>query len=361
MKNEEKFLIMKEIQNRIRQQEIKEKAFLEKYGYIRKIVHCNTEDYKLVGVGKTLLPDKQWKTFPDFLMDYLKNVLGKEWWESSICKTKSELHPIIYWHQKMNEFQCAQKKNENGLFETRPNSAMLAYILLAYDLYTIAHNFELQETVIRRLKNIQGFQGALYELFVTSVFIRAGFKIDYSDETDRSKKPPEFIAEIPETGQLFAVEAKSRQRNGLLGRQGPSKKNIKLDITGKINDALKKDINHPFIIFIDLNLPKHKKNQKINFERLIFEYKKSYEKTQIQDKFNLIFFTDHHPCSKSDFSIALDFNDPLIVVSKSPSFELKENDLVLSKIRKSISQFGNIPNDFSEMDSDNIIDIRKDE
>ncbi len=357
MNNKEKLLILKEIQNRIRQQEKKEKNFIKKYGHVRKIVHCNTEDFKFVAVGKTMLANKQWITFPDFLMDYLKIVLGKEWWESNINSNKIEQHQIIIWHRQMVEFQKKQTKNSEGIYYSKVNGSMQSYILLAYDLYTIARNYELQEIIINRLKNIKGFQGALNELFVASVFIRAGFKINYTDETDRSMKHTEFIAENVSTGQLIAVEAKSRHRSGLLGMSGKIPKNVKLDITKKINEALEKKPNLPFIIFIDLNLPKYKKNQQKNFKQLISEYKKSYEKNPINDKFNIIFFTDHHPYSITDFSVAKDFNDPLIAISKNPSYKIQENDLVLSKIRKSISQFGNIPNDFSEMDFDNIIEM----
>ena len=342
---------LKEIQNKINQQKIKEKAFLEKYGYIRKIVHCNTDDYKCIAVGKTFLWDEQWKTFPDFLIDYLKIVLGKEWWELNISKIETEQHPIICWCRKMVRFQNMQKMNSNGLYEAELNGAMKSYLLLSYDLYTIAHNFELQNKVINRLKDRKQFQGALFELFVASIFIRAGFKINYSDESDRSTKHPEFIAEIPETDQLLAIEAKSRHRKGLLGQQGVTKKN-NLGITQLINRASQKAPNLPFIIFIDLNLPKNRKHPHCNYKQLVSEYKKSYENNSIQNKFNFIFFTDHHPCSKSDYSAALNFNDPIIAISNKPNFKIKENDLVLSKINKSISQFGNIPNDFSEMDFD---------
>ncbi len=348
---------MKEIENRVKQQEKKEKDFIKKYGHVRKIVHCNTDDFKCVAVGKTLLWNKEWVTFPDFLMDYLKLMLGKKWWESNINKPESEQHQIIKWYKELLDFQKKQTKNKDGIFYSRVNSSMLSYILLAYDLYTIAHNNELQETIIHKLKNKQGFQGALYELFVTAVFIRADFDINYSNKKDRSKKHPEFFAENTNNGQLIAVEAKSRHRKGLLGMQGETPSNVKLDITKKINDALKKDPKYPFIIFIDLNLPKYKKNQHKNFQQLISEFKKSYNQELISEKFNFIFFTDHHPYSLNNFSYTLEFTDPIVAVSNYPSYNIVNNDLILSKLKKSISQFGNIPNDFSEMDFDNIIEI----
>ena len=354
---DENILLMKEIQKRIKEYKIKENAFQKKYGHIRKIVHGNTKDYKCIAVGKTILADKQWITFPDFLMDYLKIILGKEWWKLNINKTEPKQHPIIVWHRKMLEFQKKQKINDNGIYEAEANAPMLSFILLAYDLYTIAHNFELQNQVIKRLKNYDQFQGARFELFVASTFIRAGFLINYSDESDRSKKHPEFIAEIPKTGQVIAVEAKSRHRSFTHSEKSENKKRMKFGIIQLINRALKKSPDQPFIIFIDLNLPVTKKHQPSNFKQLVSEYKKSYNKKNISDKFNLIFFTDHNPCSFNDNSAALRFCEPFVAISKNPKFEMVERAFILSRLKKSISQFVNIPNSFSEMDFDHTINL----
>jgi len=64
---------MKIIKNR-------EKEFIikEKYGYVKNIIHSRTANFHVIGVGKTVMWDKNWKTFPDFLMNYIKFVLGKE-------------------------------------------------------------------------------------------------------------------------------------------------------------------------------------------------------------------------------------------------------------------------------------------
>lgn len=356
MKDENTFL-MKEVLKKVKENKVQEKILQDKYGYTKNIIYCNIKDKNFIAVGNRLLWNEQWIKFPDFLMDYLKIVLGKEWWDINIKKTEEKAHTIINWHRKMIEFQKIQKVNDNGFYETEVNATMWSYVLLAYDLYTIAHNFELQHQVINRLKLNDQFQGARFELFVASIFIRAGFKINYSDESDRSTKHPEFIAEIPQTGQLIAVEAKSRHRDILQRKKGKINQQIKFGITKLINRALKQSTNQPFIIFIDLNLPVTKKHQHSNFKQLVFEFKKSYAKNQISDKFNLIFFSDHNPCSKNDNSSALAFNDPLIAVSNNPSFIIKESDLVLSRIKKSISQFGNIPNELSEMDFDYTIKL----
>ena len=61
------------------------------------------------------------------------------------------------------------------------------------------------------------FQGVRYELFVAATCIRAGFDIAYEDETDKTKKHPEFVATHRLTGQKISVEAKRRHRQDILG------------------------------------------------------------------------------------------------------------------------------------------------
>ena len=153
--------IINKINQKMNEYNSREDSFHNKYGYIRKIVHCDTRDFKCIAVGKSFIADKNWKTFPDFLFDYLKLVLGKGWWEYNINKVKPEQHQIISWYLKMLEFQGKQKKNSDGFYYSIPDDSMLSYTLLSYDLYTISHNSDLQERVIKRLKNSNQFPNTL--------------------------------------------------------------------------------------------------------------------------------------------------------------------------------------------------------
>ncbi len=130
-------------------------------------------------------------------------------------------------------------------------------MLLAYDLYVLRDNMRLQDAVVRRLKNRDQFQGARYELFVAATMIRAGFEIDYEDETDPTSKHPEFVATDKGTGQVVAVEAKSRHRPGVLGRLGESESvaGFRLGIRRLLRDALRKPTEVPYLVFIDANMP----------------------------------------------------------------------------------------------------------
>jgi hypothetical protein len=107
------------------------------------------------------------------------------------------------------------------------------------------------------LRHPDQFQGARYELLATSACIRAGFDIRLENETDTSRKHPEFEAVDRQTGASIWVEAKSRHRSGILGRSGrriPDAE-LKADITQLLDSALAKAPSGAFVIFIDLNLP----------------------------------------------------------------------------------------------------------
>ena len=87
--------------------------------------------------------------------------------------------------------------------------AIKAYLGLAYDLYLSGHNAELPERLLKRLRNRDQFEGAVYEAFVIGCFARAGFSIEFEDEDDLSVSHCEFTATHKETGRRFSVEAKA--------------------------------------------------------------------------------------------------------------------------------------------------------
>ena len=94
--------------------------------------------------------------------------------------------------------------------------------------------------------------------------MRAGFDIDYEDESDGSRKHPEFIATHQRDKSPIAVEAKSIHRAGVLGfktgnpvpkiETGSAHK-IAAQVCGQVEGALRKASGFPFYIFVDLNLP----------------------------------------------------------------------------------------------------------
>ena len=101
------------------------------------------------------------------------------------------------------------------------------------------------------------YQGARHELFAAATCVRAGFDIEYEDESNGLSKHTEFTATNRQTGFGLSVEAKSKHRSGVLGMTGgrAPDDSIRTRLDKLINDALNKPRKHLFAIFLDLNLP----------------------------------------------------------------------------------------------------------
>jgi hypothetical protein len=109
----------------------------------------------------------------------------------------------------------------------------------------------------KRLRRPTESQGARYEVAVAATMIRAGFDLQLENEKDSNRRHPEFLATHRKTGQVLAVEGKSRHLPGVLGRAGRpiERERFRLDIRGLLRDALAKPVAHPYAIFIDANMP----------------------------------------------------------------------------------------------------------
>jgi hypothetical protein len=55
-------------------------------GLGRPIITFENNGYRVVAVGKQIRWSKAWKTFPDFLFDYIKYVLTPEWGNAELKK-----------------------------------------------------------------------------------------------------------------------------------------------------------------------------------------------------------------------------------------------------------------------------------
>ena len=51
----------------------------QQQGLGKQIIEAKFQGQQLVAVGDTLYHSPNWKTFPDFLSDYFKMVMGEEW------------------------------------------------------------------------------------------------------------------------------------------------------------------------------------------------------------------------------------------------------------------------------------------
>ncbi len=215
----------------------------QQQGMGRPIIGTESWGYQIVAVGSTVHWGK-WKTFFDFLSDYIKQTLGGDWGNVEIAKPLSERHPVMRWYDAVCHYQ-QRTFREPGKVHTAPmTGATAAYFGLAYNLYLLAHNVALQQKLIARLKNRDQFQGAYYETLVAAWFILAGFDLTLEDESDATDSHCEFTARSKTSGKSYSVEAKSR---------GPNKDH--LDVGAQLGNALRKTAAHQRIVMIDVNVP----------------------------------------------------------------------------------------------------------
>lgn len=207
--------------------------------------------------GDRINYSKKWKTFHDFLFDYLRLTVGNDWGAGELQKEPGDRHPVIQWYISLCEYQKEHIKEPGKIHSGICTGTVAAYLALSYDLYLIRHHSLLQECLVNRLKIKDQFQGARYEVYVIAVFMKAGFDIAFEDETDRSRSHCEFTAIHKTTGMKYAIEAKSRHRPGLLGRPGKPQNpdQIRLRVGRLLRSALAKETAEERIVFIDVNMP----------------------------------------------------------------------------------------------------------
>lgn len=144
----------------LEKQRADERIRREQQGLGNPIVAFKAADHQLVAVGNTVYYSPSWKTFPDFLADYIRGILDPAWGNAELAKPFAERHPIIQWHDAFCRYQQATIKTPGVATQSVVNGVVACYLGLAYSLYLLAHNVELQERLIQRLKLPDQFQGA---------------------------------------------------------------------------------------------------------------------------------------------------------------------------------------------------------
>lgn len=230
----------------------------QQQGKGRPIIGSKLNNQQIVAVGNKIYSSANWKTFSDFLCHYIKITMGEEWGNAELKKSLEVRHPILQWYDDV----CAlQKQHMDGSGQVKSltlTGASACYLGLSYNLYLLQHNIELQKIYIERLKDINNFQGAYYELMVAGCLIRAGFKLELEDEADDNSKHCEFSATSLATGKKFWVEAKMRGVVGVLGKNetnGTKRKDPTSSLSSHVKSAMEKPAEDDRLVFIDVNAP----------------------------------------------------------------------------------------------------------
>ena len=233
------------------------------------------------------------------------------------------------------------------------------YLGLAYSLYLLDHNVELQARLVRRLKNVGNFQGAYYELMVANALIRAGFTLTLEDETDPNSKHCEFAAISCHTGRRYWVEAKMRSIAGLLGKTrqdgGPDGKPLS-QLIPHLNAALAKPAADERLIFIDLNAAPQTDNSKPVWIEQAATRLEQYEARELADGVTAYLMVTNMPFHREldrpvvtaicPFGIGLpDFNRPGYY-RLAASYRRRQRHIDAHKIAEALAAYPQLPSTF---------------
>ncbi len=183
----------------------KEKAreiFISEHGHIRRPQLLKSGDRHIVAIGNQLFrqinPGPY--NFVNAVIDYALHVFGDDFLETEENKPFEDRHPAIQWLHASGDHHNKTLAREDAKPKDFQFGIGAAWTRLAYDLYTIRDNADLQKIMRKRILNIDTFQAARHELWVAALFVAAGFEINFENEADNSKRHPEFIAVEKGTG-----------------------------------------------------------------------------------------------------------------------------------------------------------------
>ena len=236
--------------------------------HINLVNSSEFQNHKIRAVYNTIYPRPPSETFHEFIILLLNTSFGGEWHDYQNKQPNKDQHVLNIWNREFKDFIIAngspENKTSDGTWELRPNGYVQALLSLAYDFYIVKCLNHVSDTLLKRLRNYDQFQGARYELGVMAIVARAGFSIDPLDNKEKGKKHCEFIAINKYSNLKIAFEAKSRHRKGAIHEDGSF--NMESDYKADVENLIYKACNQkpadlPFIIFVDLNLPLSGKNQ----------------------------------------------------------------------------------------------------
>ena len=121
----------------------------------------------------------------------------------------------MQWYDAYTRYQHENIKRPGEVHSTIVTGIVACYLGLAYSLYLLDHNAELQARLIHRPKDVGNFQGAYYELIVANILIRAGCTLMLEDETDET--PERSSARL---ARVTSLPSRRRAAESMEVRQG---------------------------------------------------------------------------------------------------------------------------------------------
>ena len=115
----------------------KERIRQEQQGLGKSIIATKFNDYQIVAVGNRIHWSKKAKTFPDFLGEYIRRVLGGDWGNAELVKLLAERHTILQWYDTYCRYQAATITTPGLASVAEVTGVVACYLGLAYSLYLL--------------------------------------------------------------------------------------------------------------------------------------------------------------------------------------------------------------------------------
>src|SRR5579859_3612530 len=172
--------VLKHAHEMMRLHEAQENVRRQQQGHGNPIISFTDHGYRLVAVGKTIHWDNNWVVFPDFLLYFMKKMLGPEW---GAREKPKGLHPIFRWLEKFKQHSDSLP-TEGKLKSGQIMGFLACWLHLAYALYLIEHNDALPKPLLRRLRDPSFFMPAYYEAIVGAALAVAGFELSCAERSE---------------------------------------------------------------------------------------------------------------------------------------------------------------------------------
>jgi hypothetical protein len=309
------------------------------------------QDRKVWALGSRVYyerPEKE--TFHEFLLFILiHQVLGEEWWTHQASLPENQWHHIYRSFKKYQEwaFKNQQEENKEGVvWAALPDGWSRSLISLAFDVASLVHTDHLPDDLLHRLKSYDEYQSARYEISIASIFARLGYRIEFLNEKNIKEKHCEFFAHDKDTGEVIAVEVKSRKREGVLHVDGVYNGEYWAHIQRAYRKAQKQNPgDRPFIVFFDINAPQVPDASPLE-KPWVREVKALHDKIPLNtpqnpDEISGLVFTNYSFHYQKENQATS--GEHLLTIPMHPVFPVKKLEF-WNNLQVALSSYGNVPN-----------------
>lgn len=348
---------LEELRKQIDVENVERRKFLEKAGiyvdFVKPLVHQGRKFWCLGSRLYYQRPPNE--TFHEFIIFVFCQTFGEQWRDEQLALPIEERHFLFIAYEKYFEWQKKNMTTQNkvgGVWAYLPDGYSRALVSFAFDLCSLIHKKHLPVDLLHRLKKKATYQGSRYELAVSALFARLGCDIEFLDEKylhDKNAPPHcEFNATLPSTGEVVAVEVKSKEREGVLHTKGNlnEKELFWGNVQRLYRHALESNPNDkPFFVFIDLNAPQTPSIPSME-KPWIKDIKKMLDKTPLHnpkfpDPTNGLFITNYSYHYQEEKQA--EAGESLYIIPLYPKTPIKDG-LFYERLTTALSSYGNVPN-----------------